>query len=168
MKITLSELDKTLKRFLTTFVVVLSFGVIIGLIYLRHTTSLSPTGAVEQISGTNETELTDDFDIPEKYPKTISELLITTHNHIISFAFIFFLLGGIFYFNSIVKGFWKTFLMIEPLISILITFGSIWGMRYLSESFVFLAVISSSLIYLSFFIMTSLIIFELNFKKSQN
>lgn len=168
MKITLSDLDKPLKRFLTTFVIILCCGVITGLIYLRHTTSLSPDGAVEQISGTNETELSKDFDIPEKYPKTVSELLITTHNHIISFAFIFFLLGGIFYFNSIVKGFWKSFLMIEPLVSILTTFGSIWGIRYLSKVFVYTAVISSSLIYLSFFAMALIIIFELNFKKSQN
>ncbi|MCH8326424.1 MAG: hypothetical protein IIB83_07685 [Bacteroidetes bacterium] len=108
------------------------------------------------------------IDIPETYPKTISEMLITTHNHLIGFALIFFAIGLIFYFNSIITGFWKIFLMIEPLVSTIVTFASIWGMRYIAQEFVYLAAVSSALIYLSFFIMSVIIFYELIFKKNKS
>jgi hypothetical protein len=136
---------------------------IIGLFYLNHTTNLSAVGTINRISGSQEEA---GFDIPDYYPKPVSELLVTTHNHIISFALIFFIIGGLFYFNTIVTGFWKNFIMIEPLISVLITFGSIWGLRFISTDFIYITLVSSTLLYFSYFLMVSLIIYELNFKKS--
>ncbi len=100
--------------------------------------------------------------------KPISEMLITTHNHILGFSFIFFITGMIFYFNSIISGFWKSFLLIEPTISIVITFGSIWLMRFVHEDFVYLTILSSVILYLSFFIMAGVSAYELKFKKSYN
>jgi hypothetical protein len=163
MDFKLYNLEKKIKLFLSVVIITLSIGVITGLIYLYNTTNLSGSGTIERISGSNEIN---DFDIPDSYPKPISELLITTHNHIIGFGFIFFIVGGVFYFNSILYGFWKLFLMIEPLISIVITFGSIWLIRFISPEFVYVAIVSSSLIYISLFIMITIILYELNFKKS--
>ena len=37
----------------------------------------------------------DELEIPEKFPKTINDLLLTTHSHVISFAIIFIILGGL-------------------------------------------------------------------------
>jgi hypothetical protein len=165
MDIKLYRLDKPIKRILTIFLFTLTCGVIVGLFYLNQTTNLSSEGTINRISGSYEET---DFEIPDYYPKPLSELLITTHNHIIGFALIFFAVGIIFYFNSIITGFWKNFLIIEPLFSVLITFGSIWGMRFISTDFVYLAIISSSLIYLSYFLMASVILYELNFKKSHS
>lgn len=165
MEIKLFQLEKLLKKIISIFLITLTCGVAVGLIFLNQTTGYSDKGTISRISGS---EVENDFDIPDYYPKPVSELLITTHNHIIGFSLIFFVLGGIFYFNSIIKGFWKSFLIIEPLISILITFGSIWGIRFISSGFVYIAIVSSTLIYASYFLMAAVILYELNFKKSHS
>ena len=99
-KIRLYQLPSKFKLLLLLTVINLTAGVGIGLYYVANTTQLSPEGTTEHFSGS---EINEEFDIPEKYPKPISELLTTTHNHIISMTFIFFILGGIFYFNSIIS-----------------------------------------------------------------
>jgi len=167
MKIKLYQLEKSLKLFIAVFVIVLSVGVIMGLTYLSQTTKYSPNKAIERFKGSQVNKNGDVLEIPDSYPKPISEMLITTHNHIIGFSLILFAVGFIFYFNSIISGSLKLFLMIEPLISTIITFGSIWGMRYLSEVFVYFAAISSILLYLSLFTMVVIILFELLFKKAE-
>ena len=165
MNYKLYEFDKTLKNFLVAILFVLTTGLGVGLIYLNYTTNYSPKGAAQRFNGTNIEFEMDDIDIPENYPKPISEMLITTHNHILGFAFIFFITGLIFYFNSIINGFWKSFLLIEPTISIVITFGSIWLMRFVHEDFVYFTILSSAILYLSFFIMAGVSAYELKFKK---
>ena len=167
MNIRLYQLEKPLKLFLSTFVIILSIGILTGLVYLSQTTSYSPKKAIERFNGSQQNLNDDVVDIPDNYPKPVSEMLITTHNHIIGFSLIFFSIGVIFYFNSIISGFWKSFLMIEPLVSTVITFGSIWGMRYIDKNFSYLAGLSSLLIYLSFFTMAALILYELFFKKDK-
>jgi len=162
MEIKLFQLDKALKTFLATFIVVLTIGVSIGVIYLKFTTKLTSSGTVERYNGSNENE----FEIAESYPKPISEMLITTHSHVIIFAIIFVAIGFIFYFNSIINGFWKQFLIIEPLISTIITFSSIWGIRYIHKSFVYITIISAILMYVSFYIMSLITLYELIFKKN--
>jgi len=165
MNYILFELDKTLKNFLIAILFVLTSGLGVGLIYLYYTTDYTPKGTTERFNGTNIEQEMVDFDIPENYPKPISEMLITTHNHILGFSFIFFITGMIFYFNSIINGFWKSFLLIEPTISIVITFGSIWLMRFVHEDFVYITILSSAILYLSFFIMAGVSVYELKFKK---
>jgi hypothetical protein len=165
MQIELYRLNKTLRIFLTAYLIVLTIGVGVGLIFLMHTTESSTKGAVERWNGSQENS-EEEFIIPESYPKPISEMLITTHNHIFGFAFIFVSIGFIFYFNTIMKGFWKTFLMVEPFISTIVTFGSIWLMRFVNESFVYVVVISTVLMYICYFFMLAISLFELNFKKN--
>src|SRR3990172_11890832 len=160
----LFELDKTLKNFLMAIIFVMSCGVITGLIYLNYTTGYSSEGTSLRFNGSNETSSEDDFEIPDNYLKPVSEMLITTHNHILGFSFIFFIIGSIFYFNSIIEDFWKTFLLVEPIISVLITFGSLWLMRYYDSNFVYLAILSSTVLYLSYFIMAFVSLYELKFK----
>ena len=38
-------------------------------------------------------------------------------------------------FNSLIKGFWKSFLIIEPFISIIITFGGFFIIRFVNTDF---------------------------------
>ena len=164
MNIELSKLDKTLKNFLASYLIVLSIGVCVGLAFVNQTTKLSPSGAVERFRGSEE-NADQDFEIKENYPKSVPEMLMTTHNHIIGFSFIFFTTGMIFYFNSTLKGFWKTFLLTEPFVSILLSFSSIWGMRFIDRGFVYVTVISAILMYTSFFIMACISIYDLKLRK---
>lgn len=161
-KIKLYQLPRAIKLLLMLTVLNLTVGVGIGLYYVSNTTHLSPEGTAEQLRGSS---VDNNFDIPEKFPKPISELLATTHNHIISMTFIFFIMGGIFYFNSIITGFWKSFFIAEPFFSILATFGGIWFIRFIHSSFSYLVMVSGVLMYLSFFIMAGTIIYELSHKK---
>lgn len=151
-----------LKLFIATFVFVLSIGVTIGLIYVELSTGMNPSGTTEHYRGS---ELGNDFDIPEKFPQSLENLLLTTHSHVISFSLIFFVLGGILYFSSLLGEGWKKFLMIEPLVSTLVTFGSIWGIRYIHSAFSFLIMLSGILMYASFYIITALILYEVLLKK---
>ncbi|MDP6936581.1 MAG: hypothetical protein QGF36_04020 [Candidatus Marinimicrobia bacterium] len=161
-KIKLYQLPRAIKLLLMLTVLNLTVGVGIGLYYVSNTTHLSPEGTAEQFRGSS---VDNNFDIPEKFPKPISELLATTHNHIISMTFIFFIMGGIFYFNSIITGCWKSFFIAEPFFSILATFGGIWLIRFIHSSFSYLVMVSGVLMYLSFFIMAGTIIYELSSKK---
>ena len=157
----LYELPRKLKLlcFLTIFN--LTIGVGVGLYYIGYTTQYSPSGTSEHFAGSN---VSDDFDIPDKYPKPFSELLNTTHTHVISMTFIFLIIGGIFFFNSIITGSMKTILIVEPFISIIVTFGGIWLVRFIHPGFSYLVIISGILMYLSFFIMASTIFYELSIK----
>ena len=162
LKIKLYQLPKGIKLLLLLTVLNLMVGVGVGLYYVTNTTHLSLEGTSEQFRGSI---LEDEFDIPEKFPKPIAELLTTTHNHIISMTFIFFIMGGIFYLNSIITGFWKTFFIAEPFFSIFATFGGIWLIRFIHPSFAYLVMVSGVLMYLSFFLMAGTIIYELSIKK---
>ena len=157
----LYELPRKLKLlcFLTVFNITVGVGV--GLYYVGYTTQYSPSGTSEHFAGS---KISDDFDIPDKYPKPFSELLNTTHTHILSMTFIFIITGGIFYFNSIIMGSIKTFLILEPFISIIVTFGGIWLVRFIHPGFSYLVILSGILMYLSFLIMAGTIFYELAIK----
>ena len=160
--ISLHQLPAKLKLLLLLTVVNLTVGVGIGLYYVANTTELTPAGTTEHFSGS---EIDAKFDIPEKYPKPIMELITTTHNHILSLTLIFLVIGGIFYFNSSSSSRMKTFLIAEPFISIITTFGGIWLMRFVHPAFVYLVIPSGILMYTCYFIMAGVLLYELGLKK---
>ena len=159
--IRLYEFPRKLKFLCFITVFNLAIGVGIGLYYVYYTTNLTTYGTEEHYIGST---IDDTFDIPEKYPKPLSELLNTTHTHIISMTMIFLIVGCIFFFNSIITGLYKTIIIIEPFISIIITFGGIWLIRYFNPIFSYLVILSGILMYLSFFIMVVTIFYELIIK----
>ena len=118
-------------------------------------------GTIEHYNGS---EILDN-EIPEEFPKPMEAMILTTHAHVNSFALISLIIGTIFYFNSIISGKIKLFLMVEPFFSTLITFLSMWFLRYLNESFVYLVLLSGFLMYLFWITMVVLSLYELLFKK---
>ena len=164
-KIYLYQLNRELKLFLTIFLIVLSIGVMFGLVFLFHTTSFDKDATSERLIE-SEQLIEEDFGINESKAKSTSELLMTTHNHILGFTFIFFFTGGIFYFNSLVNVFWKTLLITEPLISTVLSFGSLWLVRFFGSDWIYLTILSSVLLYSAFFIMVVISIYDLNRKVS--
>ena len=160
---TLNQLSSNVRYFLLVFIVCLTIGVTVGLVYVWKTTSMSPAGASEHYSGS---VVSGDLDIPEKYPKSVESMLLTTHTHVISFAMIFLVLGGIFSLNSLIKGSLKTFVIIEPFITVLGTFGSIWGMRYRSSVYSYLSIIFGVMTYFTFYFMVGVVLYDLILKKN--
>ena len=165
ISIRLYEFPKKLRLLCLLTVINLTIGVSVGLYYVGYTTQFSSAGTSEHFAGS---KISAQFDIPDKYPKPISELLNTTHTHVISMTFIFLIIGGIFYFNSIITGSMKTILIIEPFISIIVTFGGIWLVRFIHPGFSYLVILSGILMYLSFIIMASTIFYELSIKSSRS
>jgi len=157
----LYNLSSDLKKTISAFLIVLGIGIFTGLIYINYTTSMSITGTIEQYKGS---AAASEYDIPNKFPKEFESMIRITHEHIISFSIITILLSFIFNFNSIVSRKTKLFLMIEPYISIIITFSSMWLMRYFSSKFVYFLIVSSSLMYICWYAIIFISLYELNKK----
>lgn len=162
----LYQLDPTLRHFLAAFTLLLSIATAVGLTFVYQTTRMQFSGVIERYNGSDFETLDETIDIPENYPKSISEMLLNTHNHLFGFSLIFLSMGILFYFNSFITGKWKSILLIEPFISVFITFASMWGMRFIAPAFVYLLLFTAILTYLSFFVMAAIILYELLIYKS--
>ena len=155
---TLSDLSPAVKRILIAMLITLTIGVSLGLLVVFVTTTALPSGITAHYQGDNP----EDIDlIPDNYPMPIKELLITTHNHILGFTFIFGFLGLLIQLSATPGPGLKQFLGLEPFVSIILTFGSMWGIRFLSGTFVWLMMFSSTLLYLSFYVMVAILLMEL-------
>ena len=155
---TLREQNDQVKLLIVAFTICLVVGVSIGLVYIYTIESTSAAGTIEHYRGS---DVTGDFDIPDKYPKTFEGMLLTTHTHVIAFAIIFLILGLFWAMNSIVVGWWKLFFLVEPFVSVLITFLSLWGIRYVSDSFSYISMVFGILTYTSFYLMAWIILLDL-------
>lgn len=112
---------KELKLLVGTFIVVLSIGFYSGLSFVGETSSFSSNGIQENYLGNEDNEEAEEM----KFKKTDRHMLSVVHSHILSMSMIFFLVAVlVFYvdFNSVLK----KFLMIEPLVSVVTTFGGIY------------------------------------------
>ena len=115
------KLPKSLRLFIVFFVIVLSVGYVTGLLFVNQTDATHPQGIEENYLGNEDVA---DLDVM-KFKKGEREMLTIIHTHILSMSFIFFLLGGILATTSINKKL-KSFLMLEPFVSIILTFGGIY------------------------------------------
>ena len=114
-------LPKEIKLLIGVFIVVLSIGFYSGLLFVEETSSVKPDGIEEQYLG-NEN---DEDAAVMKFKKGNQEMLTLVHSHVLSMSVIFFLVGIILSMTKLNKKF-KLFLMIEPFISVLLTFGGIY------------------------------------------
>ena len=115
------KLPKSFRHFIAFFVIVLSVGYFTGLLFVNQTDATHPQGIEENYLGNEDVA---DLDVM-KFKKGEREMLTIIHTHILSMSFIFFLLGGILATTSINKKL-KSFLMLEPFVSIILTFGGIY------------------------------------------
>ena len=152
----LQTLDKNLKKILIYYLITLGVGFSLGVLYVYLNSEFSASGMIEQYLGNN-----DEWE--PKLPKTLQDLVSHTHEHITMFSIIFLSLGLIFLYNNTIKGFWKRFLMLEPFVSIIITFGGFFMIRYVTTSFSYIIMISSLLMYICFYVMLIISLYELIF-----
>lgn len=117
----IQTLPKELKLLIAAFIIVLSIGFYTGLLFVGETSSASPNGIEEQYLG-NET---DEDTMVMKFKKSEKEMLSLVHNHVLSMSIIFFLIGLLLSIVKLNKTL-KLFLMIEPFVSVILTFGGIY------------------------------------------
>ena len=99
-----------------------------------------------------------------KFKKNEREILTIVHNHILSLSVIFFLLSLILATTSINKKL-KYFLMLEPFLSILLTFGGIYLLWKGVVWFKYVVIFSGSLMTATFVVSTLSILYQLFFSK---
>jgi len=152
---------KEIKLLIGTFLVVLSIGFYTGLMFVDETSSVNPNGIEENYLGNENVE---DAEIM-KFKKSPREMLTTVHSHILSMSLIFFLLGLILSVTQLNTGL-KLFLMLEPFVSVLFTFGSIYflwkGITWLKYVIMF----SGTLMTLTFTVSTFIIFSQLLKKRN--
>ena len=117
----LHTFSKELRLLIGAFIVVLSIGFYIGLLFVGETSSANPNGIEEQYLGNESDENAEVM----KFKKSDQEMLTLVHNHILSMSVIFFLVGLILSTTRLNKKL-KLFLMIEPFASVILTFGGIY------------------------------------------
>ncbi len=154
MTFRLREADSILKLFITVFLCVLTVGYAIGLFFVDHTTAATPTGIEEQFLGSEHTA-------EMKYEKSAGEMFLFLHNHLLSLSLVFFCLGSIFYCSTIVSPGWKTFLLVEPFVALLTTFGGIALVRFAAPWMSWLVLVSGISLFVCYAAMVALILAEL-------
>ena len=139
--------------FVVCFVLVLNVGFFTGFNFVRVTTSLNANGIEQNYLGNEEDE---DAEIMH-FKKSEQEVLTLVHNHILSLSLIFFVLGALLYMTN-VNSKTKAFLMFEPFVSLLLTFGGIYLLWKGVTWFKYIIMISGSLMVFSLLLMSALII----------
>jgi hypothetical protein len=152
-------IEKNLKSIIISYLIVLGIGMTFGLLYVYLTSEINPTGMMERYLGNND-------DWKPQLAKTFMDLVSHAHDHITMFSIVFLSIALIFNQTSTIKGFWKTFLMIEPFFSIIITFIGFFALRYITSNFAYIIMLSSGLMYIAFYIMLFVSLYELIFVKN--
>lgn len=152
------KFPREIKTVILAFLIVLSIGFYGGLSFVNKTTTINSTGIETHYLGNEEDENAEIM----KFKKNENEILTVIHNHILSMSIIFFLLSLILATTSINKKL-KYFLMVEPFISIILTFGGIYILWSGVIWFKYIVMFSGILLTLSFVFATFAIIYQLLF-----
>lgn len=152
---------KELKLLIAAFVIVLSIGFYTGLLFVSETSSNSPDGIEEQYLGNEE-----DLDAKVmKFKKNERQMLTLVHGHILSMSIIFFLIGLIL-LTTRLNNKLKTFLLLEPFLSVILTFGGIYflwsGILWMK----YIVMLSGALMTFTFMASTLIIMMQLLKKKT--
>ena len=154
--ITLENLTGLWRNLLIAFVITLSFGYGTGMYYLTLTSGIETQSIEENYLG-NEA---DEAALEMKFKKPEKEVVSIIHSHVISFSLIFLSIGGLFLLTSYSARL-KSFLVIEPFVSILLTFGGIWLMWQGVSWMKYVIIISGTLMNLAYMLMAGLVLLAL-------
>lgn len=139
------------------FILILSFGFSSGIRFVHFTTSFTPTGIQENYLGNEANE-----EAPVmKFERTEQEMMTMLHTHLMSLSIVFFISGLLVLMTSAPEKL-KRFLALEPLISMVFTFGGIFLMWKLGINWMkYIIIISGVLMTLCFSLGMLLILKEL-------
>jgi len=157
------DFPKITKHFILLFVITLAAGYFTGFKFIKRTTELSPSGIEQNYNGNESDEDAEKM----LFKKSEGEILTTIHTHILSFSLIFFCLGLVL-LTVPMNAKLKSFLLLEPFISIIFTFGGIWMLWKDVAWFKYIVMISGMLLTISFTFSVLMIIKALFFGKSKN
>jgi hypothetical protein len=149
---------RALGRWLTLVQVV---GYTTSLLFVWQTTRLHPAGIAERYRGAEPAGAEGAMVFPKSFP----EMLTLTHTHLFSMAAIFALSGLCLSLCSRPASRWRTILIVEPFAALLVSFGSMWLMRYLDPRFSWLLAASSTTMAATFYLQSWCILRELGWRE---
>ena len=152
----LENLTGLWRKLLIAFVITLSFGYGAGMYYLTLTSGTQSQSIEENYLG-NEA---DESALEMKFKKPEKEVVSIIHSHVISFSLIFIAMGALLLLTSYPARL-KSFLIIEPFVSIILTFGGIWLMWKGIAWMKYLIIISGSLMNLAYLVMALMVLIAL-------
>jgi len=133
-------------------------GYTTGLLFIHHTTGMTPPGVAEQYRGSDSTAVSD---AAMKFPKSYPEMLNITHTHLLSMAAIFIVSGLALALCERPGPQWRKLLVVEPFVALLVSFSSMWLMRYVDARFSWLLALSSGLMAATFYLQSFFVLREL-------
>lgn len=160
--IKLNSLPKPIKSLVSAFVLVMLFGYGASFVLLAETSGFEPQGIDQNYNGNEDS----DEEGPLKFRKSKHEMMNIVHTHAFTLSVIFFMMSGFVYFTHLPEGI-KKFFMVEPMLSIITTFGSIILVWKGIAGFKYIALISGVIMHASFIAMLIIVIWELYFTKRQ-
>ena len=134
---TIDKWSYPLRALITCFLIVLSIGFYTGIRFVGETNSTNPDGLVEHYNGNEDDEDT----MVMKFKKSAQEMLTIVHTHILSMSMLFFMTGFLLAQTPINQRL-KLYLIIEPFVSIVLTFGGLYLIWYGVEWFRYVVIIS--------------------------
>ena len=157
----ITSFPRELKLLIGVFTIVLSIGFYTGLLFIGETSTINPSGIEEQYLG-NEA---DEEAVVMKFKKSKKQMLTLVHNHVLSMSIIFFLLGLILLVTKLNNRL-KLFLMIEPFLSVVLTFGGLYFMWTGLLWMKYIVIISGTLMVFSYTLSIFIIFKQLLFNKN--
>ena len=133
-------------------------GYTLSLAFVLHTTRMVPSGIATHYRGADSGQATD---AAMEFPKSYGEMLTVTHTHLLGMAVIFVLSGLGVALCSGLSPRVKRFLVVEPFAALLISFASMWLMRYVDGRFSILLELSSLGMAATFYLQSWLILADL-------
>lgn len=130
------------RKLIAAFVAVTVTGVVVGAIFVEVTTHLTPEGVVAQYKGHTQEQARQAQEM--KFKKSPEELLTTTHNHILGLSVLFAMLGFLYLHTGRPTSL-RLAIAVEPLFTLVLTFGGLWIVRYWWEPFVYVVILSGIL-----------------------
>jgi hypothetical protein len=156
----LRQLPKELKLLVFFFLFSMLFGYGASFMILADQTGLSPGGIEENYNGNEENEAADTI----KFKKSKFQMLTSIHSHVFTLSVIFLLTGILAYFTGLpIKV--RLFIMVEPLISLIVTFTSLILMWQNLPIFKYITYLSGAIMHGTFLVTILLLMRELYFKK---
>lgn len=164
----LRTLPVVLRRLCLAFLLTATAGFTLGVFFVDHTTASNPAGIAERYRG-SESMGVDIEGLPAdreiQYEKSPSEMLNITHTHILSLGMLFLLVGGIFSLTTGIPPAMKTLLVIEPFLSLILTFGGMYLLRYHDPGWSWMIAASGVLMTVCFYAMVVISVYQLGTRR---
>lgn len=130
------------RKLVAAFVAVAVSGFVLGTIFIEVTTHMTPEGVVAQYKGHTKKQAKTAEEM--KFPKSAKEMLTITHTHILGLSPLFLLIGFL-YLHTGRQSSLRLAIAVEPLFTLILTFGGLWIVRYVWEPFVYVVILSGIL-----------------------